>query len=235
MKLIIFDLDGTILDTVAGLGAAINMALADQGFAPITVEQCASFVGNGYMKLTERALSQDQARFSQIKEEEKEGFIYQVSQAFMSHYADIYLGYGTAFEGIVPLLEDLMKKGVRLAVNSNKKHPLVKPMLDKFLPTIHFDSAWGELEDAPRKPDPQGVFRILNEIKANLGVEDFEEVLYVGDSEVDLKTAQNAGIKAIHVQWGTRTYEQIKELPHLLSTNDAGKLYDFIFHKYWQL
>lgn len=234
MKVVIFDLDGTLLDTVGGLAKGINLALAERGFSSITDEQCASFVGNGYFKLTERALAQDEKQYALVPEDQRAELIQNVAKSFMKHYADVYLDAGTPFKGIVPLLEHLLEKGIHLAVNSNKKHPLVAPMLAKFLPTISFDAVLGELEDAPRKPDPQGVYRIIESIKQKYGFSGEADVLYVGDSEVDLKTAQHAGIKGIHVQWGTRSYEQIKSLPHLLSTDDVLALQTCILEYFFK-
>ena len=188
--LIIFDLDGTLLNTLDDLDAAANHALTACGFAPRTVDECRQFVGNGVTKLLERALPET-ARGSEN--------LTRIRAAFLAYY-DAHLWDNTyPYNGMGDVLAALQTRGVKLAVASNKYRAATERLIAHFFPQITFAAVLGQRENVPVKPHPQIVQDILaaaHETPAH--------TVYVGDSDVDMQTAQNAGVKACAVTWGFR-------------------------------
>lgn len=195
-KLVIFDLDGTLLDTIADLATAVNHALKQLGYPTHEVETIRTFVGNGIGKLLERALPAD---------ERNEANVMRMRSHFVPHYdvhnADLSLPY----RGIVPLLEALQAKGMMLAVASNKYQSATEKLIRHYFPTIRFVEVLGQREGIAVKPDPTIVFDILK--KAGVSK---EETLYVGDSGVDMQTAIHAGVEAVGVAWGFRPRAELE-------------------------
>ena len=209
-KLVIFDLDGTLLDTIADLANAANYALQQLGYPTHPVDTIRTYVGNGINKLLERALPE--------AERNKENVV-RMRSHFVPHYDMHNADLSAPYPGIVALLEALQAKGVMMAVASNKYQAATEKLVKHYFPTIRFVEVLGQREGIAVKPDPGIVFDILK--KANVSK---EEVLYVGDSGVDMQTALNAGVDAVGVAWGfrprteleayhpTRVIEQSKEL-----------------------
>lgn len=188
--LVIFDLDGTLLNTIDDLAAAANHALNVCGFAARSVEQCRQFVGNGVSKLLERALP-EKARTPQN--------IADMRAAFFAYY-DAHLTDKTRpYEGIDKLLKCLQARSIKLAVCSNKYQRATERLISHFFPQIKFACVLGQCEHLALKPHPQMVDEILR-----ITQEEKENCLYVGDSEVDMQTAQNAQVKCCAVTWGFR-------------------------------
>lgn len=193
--LVIFDLDGTLLNTLDDLSAAANHALTQCGFAPRSVEECRKFVGNGVTKLLERALPDGHKTSENVTRMKTAFFAY-----YDKHLADTTYPY----DGICEALAALQARGVKLAVASNKYQAATAQLIAHFFPSVSFAAVLGQREGVPVKPHPQIVQDIL--AAAN---ETCEHTLYVGDSDVDMQTAQNAGVRACGVTWGFRSRESL--------------------------
>ncbi len=211
MALLIFDLDGTLLDTVADLASATNHALSLCGYPTHPTERYKSFVGNGINKLFERALPES---------ERGEENIARIRQHFLPYYNAHNTDLSVPYPGIPELLAVLQSRSVRLAVASNKYHEATSRLIAHFFPQITFVSVQGNKEGVPRKPDPTIVQNILaeassgNEETANkassLGRTTDETILFIGDSGVDMQTAHNAGLRAVGVSWGFRPRAELE-------------------------
>ena len=196
-KLVIFDLDGTLLDTIADLAESANYALKQLDYPTHPVDAIRTFVGNGINKLLERALP---------AHEQTEENIMRMRSHFVPYYDIHNADLSTPYPGIVSLLEDLQAKGILIAVASNKYQEATVKLVKQYFPNIDFVEILGQREGINVKPDPSIVFDILQ--KANLSK---ENVLYVGDSGVDMQTAINAGVDAVGVTWGFRSKEVLME------------------------
>ena len=199
----IFDLDGTLLDTIADLAAAVNFALRVYNYPEHDVNEYRFFVGDGIRKLVERALPED-ARTS-IHIDEVLGYF---RQYYMRHCEDLTKPYA----GIEELLSSLQGAGVMLAVASNKFQIGTESLVKRFFPNINFVAVLGQREGIPVKPDPQIIFDIVQVAGVTK-----EQTLYVGDSGVDMQTASAAGVDSVGVLWGFRTAEELLQ-------NGAGSL-----------
>ena len=191
MRGCIFDLDGTLTDTLDSLTYSVNLTLEEMGLPGITEEQCRLFVGNGARYLMEKALrASGDANLSRIEEG-------------MAVYGRIFSAnctyHVTPYKGILELLEQLKVRGIKLAVLSNKPHGQTVDVVKQIFGENVFDYVQGQCENLARKPDPSGVWKLLEEMGISR-----EECLYVGDSEVDVKTAEAAGVQEIAVTWGFR-------------------------------
>ena len=188
---IIFDLDGTLLDTLQDLADSTNFALKTMGFPERTLEEVRTFVGNGVAKLIERAIP---------KETDRETFLKTLS-VFKEHYALHCEDHTKLYDGILQLLDMLLQNGAKLAVVSNKTDSAVRVLCEKYLGD-RITISVGDREGIARKPEPDSVLEVLK--KLNVSTED---AVYIGDSEVDILTAQNAKMDAIIVTWGFRDRE----------------------------
>lgn len=197
-KACIFDLDGTLTDTLESLTYSVNATLKELCLPEITSEQCKFFVGSGARFLIERAL-----QASGDKE------LLHIEEA-MQIYGRIFKKYCTyrvaPYEGIVEMLKVLKEKGVKLAVLSNKPHLQTIDVISSFFEEGTFSCVQGQQEGVPRKPDPTAAFMIAE----NLGVEP-SECVYIGDSDVDMETGNAAGMETVGVTWGFRPKEMLIE------------------------
>lgn len=192
---IIFDMDGTILDTLEDMKRAINAALVESGFSERTLNEVRRFVGNGNHRLVERAVPEDAG----------EEAVETVFRAFHRYYK-VYMAEHTApYEGILPLLIELREAGAKLAVVSNKADYGVKDLNETYFRGL-FLEAVGERDGIRRKPAPDAVLAVMESLGALP-----EETVYIGDSEVDIETARNAGIPCISVTWGFRAKDFLTE------------------------
>ena len=184
MKACIFDLDGTLTDTLESLAYSVKATLREMGLPEITTEQCRRFVGDGAKVLMERSLlAAGEKDLSRLEE----------SLAVYRRIFDENCTYHvTPYQGIPELLQSLKEKGVKV----------VKEIFGE----RWFDYVSGQQEGIEKKPDPAGVIHIMETLKLTN-----EECLYVGDSEVDVRTGNNAGVRTIIVSWGFRTREELKE------------------------
>jgi len=195
-KLIIFDLDGTVINTIADLAQSTNHALKALGYPTHPEEAYKFMVGNGINKLFERALPESD-KFPEN--------VLRVRALFIPYYNEHNTDKSTPYPGIVELLHTLQDKGYRLAIASNKYREATLKIIPHYFPDIHFCAIEGQHEARPAKPDPQIVFDIIAQAAVNL-----EEVLYVGDSAVDMNTALNAGVTACGVTWGFRPRAELE-------------------------
>ena len=193
--LVIFDLDGTLLNTIADLAQATNQALSKLGYPTHEEKVYLRFVGNGINKLFERALPQS-ARMEENIQHMRALFV----PYYNAHGADLTRPY----EEIVELLEALQVRGIKLAVASNKYQAATEQLIKHYFPQIDFLAILGQREGQPTKPDPL----FVKEIIKRAGVSP-QEVLYVGDSDVDMQTARNGGVDACAVTWGFRSCEEL--------------------------
>ena len=191
MKACIFDLDGTLTDTLESLAYSVKATLREMGLPEITTEQCRRFVGDGAKVLMERSLlAAGEKDLSRLEE----------SLAVYRRIFDENCTYHvTPYKGILELLEQLKMRGIKLAVLSNKPHGQTVDVVKQIFGENVFDYVQGQCENLARKPDPSGVWKLLEEMGISR-----EECLYVGDSEVDVKTAEAAGVQEIAVTWGFR-------------------------------
>ena len=196
-QLVIFDLDGTLLDTVADLANATNQALEQCGYPTHPTEAYYKFVGNGINKLFARALP---------AEHSTEENILLIRSIFVPYYNEHNADCSRPYPGIVTLLETLQERGVQLAVASNKYHEATLKLVHHFFPSIRFAAIYGQRDGVPIKPAPNVVYDILHDT----GIAK-EDTLYVGDSGVDMQTACNAGVESVGVTWGFRSAEELHE------------------------
>ena len=212
IKGIIFDLDGTLLDTSLDLTSAVNNTMIKYHLDTFTNEEIITKVGNGMAKLIQRCLP-----------EGKEDLFDEVYDCFTKEYAKTYLDKTIAYDGIVELLKELNKRNILIGVNTNKNSEYVTNLLNDRFKEIEFFKVIGNRKGIPGKPDPLGTNEIIEEMKL-----DKEEVLYVGDSDTDILTAINANIKCAWVSWGYRSYEEIKDLKPQFQIHSANEILDLI-------
>ncbi len=190
-KLVVFDLDGTILNTLEDLADSTNYALRENGLPERSIEQVRCFVGNGIRKLMERA----------VPEGTEEAVIRCVHESFTAHYKVHCADKTKAYDGVLELLRALRDAGCMTAVVSNKADYGVQTLCQDYFPGL-FDFAVGEREGIRRKPNPDSVNEVLEKLKVRR-----EDAVYIGDSDVDIQTAKNAGLDCISVTWGFRGRE----------------------------
>ena len=210
----VFDLDGTLVDSLTDLALSVNKGLKANGLPEHPVESYRRFVGNGRALLIKRAMgeaSADEAKYNSVTE------------IFNSEYA-LHCNDNTAsYDGCDALLEGLTDSGVLVAVLSNKPDEFIAEILGKIYPRRHFAEAWGQKPEYPTKPDGAALLAML----ALHGVHR-EECVYIGDSDVDVYTARNAGVKMAGVSWGFRGKEELLGAGAPFVADSADELLDHI-------
>ena len=197
-KLAIFDLDGTLLNTIKDLGEAVNFALDRNGFHTHSVASYPYFVGNGVRRLIERSLPEDARKKASVVEAMLKDF----KQYYNEHNTDRTVPY----EGIRETLEQLSSNGVQLAVASNKYQEATVKIINHYFPDIPWVAVQGQQDGIPVKPDPSIVFMILAQAHISK-----QETIYIGDSGIDMETARRACIDSVGVTWGFRPVKELKE------------------------
>lgn len=187
-KLVIFDLDGTILDTLDDLADAVNQALESNNLPQRTIDQIRSFVGNGIKKLIDRS----------VPDGCSDETIERVFECFKEYYSLHNCDKTHPYDGIIDLLIKIRNHGIKTAVVSNKTDNAVQVLIEKFFYGL-FDYAFGERDGVAKKPSPDSVLEVLKYAET-----DKCDAVYIGDSEVDIQTSANCGIKSIIVDWGFR-------------------------------
>ena len=190
IKYVIFDLDGTLLNTLEDLKDSTNYALSQFNYPERSLEEIRNFVGNGVKKLIERAVPDNCQNIDECLTIFKENY----SQNMYKHTAP--------YDGILDTLKELRSKGCKIGVVSNKFDTAVKELCKKYFGDL-IDTAIGQSDDVPKKPAPDGVFKALKELKA-------DNAIYIGDSEVDVQTAKNAKLPCIGVIWGFRDKKNLE-------------------------
>ena len=197
-RLCIFDLDGTLTDTLDSLTYSVNLTLEEMGYPALERSKCRAFVGNGSRVLIEKALkASGDTELSRIEE----------GMEVYDRVFDVNCTYNvTPYDGILDMLKALKEKGMLLTVLSNKPHRQAVHVVGDVFGEEMFDWVQGQQEGIPRKPDPYAAIQIAEKF----GVKP-EECVYIGDSEVDIATGMAAGMKTLGVTWGFRSVEQLKE------------------------
>lgn len=196
-ELVIFDLDGTLLNTIGDLAVACNAVLAVRGLPQHSYEEYCHFVGNGIMRLVERALPEA------LRTEENVAL---VRADFVKYYTEHIDIYTKPYEGIPELMAELVRRGIRVAVASNKFQAGTEKLVRLFFPDVAFAAVLGQRPRIPLKPSPA----IVEEILSTTSVAR-EKVLYVGDSGVDMETAAAAGVRSAGVTWGFRDRQELAD------------------------
>lgn len=212
MKAVLFDLDGTLLDTLADLANATNYSLEKLGFPCRSAKEIRAFLGNGVVSLLTRALPDD-----------KKEAIDEILPIFREYYGSHSEVETRPYDGILSLLDRLKEEGYALAVISNKPDFAVQTLAKKYFPAIRF--AVGEREGIRRKPFTDSIEEAIRVLGA-----DRNEVLFVGDSEVDVETAANAKIPCVTMTWGFRDREELVASGAKYLADTADELYALI-HK----
>ena len=192
---IIFDLDGTLLNTLEDLHACFNKAIKQYGYPERSIEEIKSFVGNGIKKAIERALP--------FKVDDKE--LDDIVNYFREYYKEHMFELTKPYDGIIELLDSLKQKGYKLAVVSNKHDTAVKSLVKHYFGE-YINISIGEGIDVNKKPSTDGVFKAIKELNSKK-----ENCIYIGDSDVDIETAKNADIPCISVLWGFRDEAFLRE------------------------
>ena len=211
-KLVIFDLDGTLLNTIADLANSTNYALKVLGYPIHEPDKYNFMVGNGINKIFERALPDG---------EKTEENVLRVRQEFVPYYDQHNADKSRPYPGVTELLETLQTAGMQLAVASNKYQAATEKLIAHYFPNIKFTAVFGQREGIPVKPDPIIVKEILQIAKVQE-----EETLYVGDSGVDMQTAINAGVTSCGVTWGFRPRTELESFhpDHIVDNAEEIKL-----------
>ncbi len=197
IKLVIFDLDGTLLDTIGDLAAACDAALECNGLPGHPLVAYRQFVGNGILRLVERAVPEA------LRTPER---VAAVRAAFIPYYTAHIDCLTRPYKGVPELLAELARREVALAVASNKYQEGTEKLIRRFFPGIRFIAVRGQRSGVPLKPDPD----VVDEIRTLAGVR-AAETLFVGDSGVDVETARRAGVRSVGVTWGFRPRSELVE------------------------
>lgn len=211
IKCVIFDLDGTLLNTLKDLKDSTNFALSSFGYPERTLDEIRNFVGDGVKKLIERALPQDAKNIDECL------------AIFKKYYAQNMYNKTVPYNSILNILKELKIKDIKIAVVSNKFDTAVKELCKKYFDGF-IDIALGQSEFIPPKPSPDGVIKVMSDLGVNT-----ENTIYVGDSEVDVQTAKNSGLKCIGVTWGFRDKEKLIKADYIIDNpNELIQIIDEI-------
>ena len=190
-KGVIFDLDGTLINTLEDLADSVNEALEKMNFSTWKTDDYRMKVGRGFRNLMENSVPQEKRENAAVIDE--------MLSYFVAAYDRRYQDKSVPYQGIETLLLQLEKDGIKLAVNSNKRTDYTEKLIKKLFPNTPFVAVFGERKGVPKKPDPAGALEIaeMMELKP-------EQVIYVGDSGTDIATGKNAGMTTVGVSWGFR-------------------------------
>ena len=213
-KLVIFDLDGTLINSIEDLGQAANYALSKNGFPTHSLASYPFFVGNGVRNLIRKALPEENRNDTTIDSLLKD---------FKEYYDDHNVDSTKPYDGIMELLKQLQEQGVKLAVASNKYQKATEKIVSQLFPDIKFVSVQGQQDGVNVKPDPSIVFNILG-----VALVPKAEVLYVGDSGVDMETARRACVDSVGVTWGYRSEKELNEYHADRIVHRASDIFDIV-------
>ena len=207
MKALFFDLDGTLLDTLADIGQACNAILKKHGYPTHALPQYRFFVGNGFGRLMGDALPADAA----LDDQAKALLVEEARQYYGLHMYDCTRPY----DGVIAALEDLSAAGHPLAILSNKPDGLTVEIVGRYFSAIPLTLVRGAKKDVPLKPQPHALLDMMKTMHTSAS-----QVLYVGDSNVDILTARNAGVTSVGVSWGFRGADELRQAgaDHIIDT-----------------
>jgi len=194
-RLVIFDLDGTLIDSIQDIGLATNQVLKKLGYEQHPLNAYINFVGDGAMMLLKNALPKD------VSEETLQKALH----LFKEIYGDKIHKYTKPYEGIYEMLDNISHKELQLAVLSNKPHTFTVEFIEHFFHKYPFVEVHGQKENVQRKPNPQGLFNIAQNLDIKI-----EDIVFIGDTPTDIQTAKNAGVTSIAVSWGYRGVEELQ-------------------------
>ena len=208
-KAVIFDLDGTLIDSLEDLNDSVNAMLSHFGYPSVTIENTRQNIGDGARNLVKRSIP---VALSDSELDE-----------CLAYYSKVYNSCGCPktkpFDGITELVAEIKSRGFKVAILTNKPHTSTLNVYNEYLSHMQFDMVVGASEFIKHKPDPQGVRYILNALAVKP-----ENAYFIGDGEADVQTAIDAGIKCIAVLWGNRTKSQLLESGATLFANDCQEL-----------
>lgn len=207
---VIFDLDGTLLNTLEDLAASVNYALTDAGLPTRTLEEVRRFIGNGVLMLITRS----------VAPVIEEAVIRSVHQCFIRHYKENCENFTRPYDGVDALLAALQSQGIPAAIVSNKADFAVKKLAEQYFPG-KITLAIGDRDGVPRKPDPCSLLEAVRLLNCR-------HPLYVGDSDVDVMTAANAEVEGIFITWGFRSREELAAAGATRFAASAQELADMI-------
>ncbi len=196
-QLVIFDLDGTLLNTIGDLAAACNEVLLRHDLPTYDLDTYSSFVGNGILRLVERIIPEE------LRTEE---FVAKLRKEFVGYYYENISTHTVVYKDIAWLIHELEKRGVALAVASNKFHDGTCKLISHFFPKVHFEVVLGQRPNVALKPNPQ-IIREICQITSFTP----DKILFVGDSGVDIETAKAANVESVGVTWGFRSRAELEE------------------------
>jgi len=196
LKAFIFDLDGTLIDSLADLATAVNRMLVEKGYPARNISLFPEFIGDGMKKLVERALPES-AR--------DEAIIEACMRNYQAHYENCWHDQTACYPGMQEALEVLKTRGMRLGCISNKPDRFTRLCCDHFFPAKTFEVVFGQREAVPRKPDPAAAIEAAHLLNLNPS-----EIAYVGDSGIDMAFAKAAGMRAVGVTWGFRSADELR-------------------------
>ncbi|MBP3423912.1 MAG: HAD-IA family hydrolase [Alistipes sp.] len=214
-KLVIFDLDGTLLNTIGDLAACCNHMLRQRGLEEHSYEEYCHFVGNGVTRLVERALPESLRTTDYIAAARKD---------FVEYYYDNIDNYSVAYDGVHELLQRCVDAGATLAVASNKFHSGTNRLIERFFGDIEFAAIYGNRDGFPLKPDRAIIDLIMEQCGATA-----DNTYMVGDSGIDIQTARATGVHAIGVSWGFRDRQELVESGAEYIADNTEELFDAIF------
>lgn len=212
-KAVIWDLDGTLLNTLEDLMNSVNYGLSAHGMPHITLEQTRRYVGNGVAKLVERAVPHGTDK----------GTTEDVLKDFKTHYSVHSMDKTKPYKGMVELMTKLKNDGYSMAIVSNKLKEAVEELAEIYFPGL-VDVAMGDTPDIPKKPEPDMIFKALELL--NVGK---DEAVFIGDSEVDVATGINSGMDMITVLWGFRDMEELKKAGAEVFAKNAVELEKILY------
>lgn len=214
LKLCIFDLDGTIVDTQEDLADSVNAGLRQEGYPEHTLEAFIRFIGNGAARLVRDAMPEE-------AQGDEESF-QRALAVFHREYAARCLNKTYVYPGVMELLDKLKAGGMQLALLSNKPQAFTEQIVCHYIGG-RMDLVFGQREGVEKKPAPDGVFEVMKHFGVSA-----DEVIFVGDSEVDVQTARNAGIPCLGVSWGFRSREDLIKAGCTLIADDAAQALEIL-------
>lgn len=214
MSLVIFDLDGTLLNTISDLGEAANYALRASGYPEHTLSSYPLYVGNGITKLIERVLPEESRDPENVM---------RIRKLFMQYYDEHLWTHTQPYPGIPEMLKALHDQGTHIAVASNKYQEATGRLIEHFFGDMQWSAVEGQKEGYPLKPDPSVVFEILGKVPTPKS-----EVLYVGDSGVDMETARRACVASCGVTWGFRPAKELREYYAQFIVNRPSEILELV-------